>query len=399
MQIFRILGAIFIGLSVVLIAVAVLPMLLGGGGALGGFAVLESMSIVVFTLLPLGIIFFAVGTALTRLLGPSTHSLRGGVAATATVRATRPTSMRVNGRPVLRIDLELAVPGRPPMPVSVRRVVPAGHLLSVAPGAVLAATADPADPRRFAIDWDRVRLQGGASSPLEMLAEATGGAFDPSELTDQLGRMGINLDPLLHADATAVGVDGPMVVDVRTAANDAGGPTPGRPVPLSALLGTAPVAAGAQGPATLPGAWAGGVAAAPGASTPGLGAVSGTWASGPGGVPAAAVPVDAGTLAAAGVAGTGATVDVTGATLSALRAAGVPGRGVIREATDLGIAIGEGRLYRLRLDVIPGDRPGYPVEHVELVPSDSLWRMVTGVTVPLFLDRAQPGRIAVDWSA
>ena len=94
-----------------------------------------------------------------------------------------------------------------------------------------------------------------------------------------------------------------------------------------------------------------------------------------------------------------ATVDVTGATLSALRAAGEPARGVIRGATDLGIAIADGRLYRLQLDVIPETRTGFPVEHVTLVPATSFWRMVTGVTLPLFLDRSEPDRLAIDWSA
>lgn len=96
---------------------------------------------------------------------------------------------------------------------------------------------------------------------------------------------------------------------------------------------------------------------------------------------------------AAPVAGGDATVDVTGATLSALRATGEPGRGVIRGATDMGVAIADGRLYRLQLDVIPEGRPGFAVEHVTLVPAASLWRMVTGVTLPLFLDRTQPSRL------
>ena len=85
-----------------------------------------------------------------------------------------------------------------------------------------------------------------------------------------------------------------------------------------------------------------------------------------------------------------AAVDVTGATLSALRAAGSPRRGVIREATDLGISIGDGRLFRLRLDVIPDGRTGFAVDHVTLVPAASRWRIVTGVTLPLFLDRTEP---------
>jgi hypothetical protein len=94
-----------------------------------------------------------------------------------------------------------------------------------------------------------------------------------------------------------------------------------------------------------------------------------------------------------------ANVDVTGETLSALRAAGMPGRGVIREAGDIGISIGEGRLFRLRLDVIPSEGLGYRLDHIALVPANARWRIVTGVTLPLFIDRSEPARLAIDWSA
>jgi hypothetical protein len=114
-------------------------------------------------------------------------------------------------------------------------------------------------------------------------------------------------------------------------------------------------------------------------------------------VPAAsASPVPVPGLAAGSGTPT-ATVDVTGAALSALRASGTPGRAIIRGSTDLGIAIAPGSLMRLLLDVIPEGRPGYPVEHVSLVPASARFRIVSGVTLQVWIDRADPHRLAIDW--
>lgn len=287
MQIFRVLGTTFLVISVLIVVVTAVPMLSAfGGGGFGGFGMMMALPSVLFTLVPIGIVFLVVANLLKALAGPSLDRFPGAVQATATVRSVTPSSVRVNGQPVLRIDLDLEIVGLPVVPVSVRRAVPREHLPLVSPGAVLPAMADPANPRRFAIDWARAGLAS-------------------------------------------------------------------EPVPASELLGTAPVAmSAASGPASV-------------------------------------------------AAGTGpeASVDVTGATLSALRATGVAGRGVIRAATDMGVAIGDGRLVRLRLDVIPDDRTGFPVEHVALVPDASRWRIVTGVTLPLFFDRTEPTRLAIDWSA
>jgi hypothetical protein len=51
------------------------------------------------------------------------------------------------------------------------------------------------------------------------------------------------------------------------------------------------------------------------------------------------------------------------------------------------------------LDLIPEGRPGYPLEHVALVPGSSSWRMVTGVTLPLYIDRGEPSRNDIDWAS
>jgi hypothetical protein len=379
MQIFRVLGLVFIGLCVLMVIGTALPALaLMGGGGFGGFGnlgVVAAVPAIVFTLLPLGIVFLALWSVFTKVLGPDASKVRGGLPSTATVRATQRTSMRVNGQPVLKVDLDVAVPGRGSVPVSVRRVVPPEHLAAVAVGATLPAVVDPHDPRRVAIDWARVGLAADPSVDLP------GGLGDLSGLMATLDRAGIHLDPALLGGATSMTVDGPTTLELGPE-GPAGGsawattggwaPDGADPVPPSQLLGTEPASGVASGPvsATAFGAGPGVVSAVPGPSATGTPAYR-----------------------------SDANVDVTGQALVALRAAGMPGRGVIREAGDIGISIGDGRLFRLRLDVIPSEGLGYRLDHIALVPADARWRIVTGVTLPLFIDRSEPARLAIDWSA
>jgi hypothetical protein len=369
MQIFRVLGLVFIGMCVLMVIGTALPALaLMGGDGFGGFGnlgVVAAVPALVFTLLPLGIVFLVVWSIFSKVLGPDAAKVRGGLPSSATVRGSQRTSMRVNGQPVFKVDLDVAVPGRGSVPVSVRRVVPPEHLAAVAVGATLPAVVDPHDPRRVAIDWGRVGLPADGGGPVDL-----------SGILATLDRVGIQLDPALLAGATSVTVDGPTTIEVGAdgaAVGDpwASGGGPGAadgagPVPPSQLLGTEP------GP------------------VPGMG-------SGVGSGLASAVPGPSATGTPA--YRSDANVDVTGETLSALRAAGMPGRGVIREAGDIGISIGEGRLFRLRLDVIPSEGLGYRLDHIALVPANARWRIVTGVTLPLFIDRSEPARLAIDWSA
>ena len=182
MQIFRVLGATFLVISVLIAVVTAVPMMSAfGGSGLGGLGAMIALPSILFTLVPIGIVFLVIATVLRGFVGPGPSGIPGAVAATATVRSTAPTTMRVNGQPVLRIDLDLTVGGLPAVPVSVRRVVPREHLATVAPGAVLPAMADPTNPRRFAIDWARVGLPPDPT--------------DLSGVADQLARAGIRLDP------------------------------------------------------------------------------------------------------------------------------------------------------------------------------------------------------------
>lgn len=168
MQIFRLVGAAFLVFSVlIVVVVGVVPMLrVFGGSGVGGFGAMLVLPSILFTLVPIGIVFLVIANVLKGLAGPTPGRIPGAVEATATVRSTSPTSIRVNGQPVQRIDLDLEIVGLPVVPVSVRRTVPREHLGAVAPGAVLPAMADPANPRRFAIDWARVGLPPDPMEPV-----------------------------------------------------------------------------------------------------------------------------------------------------------------------------------------------------------------------------------------
>lgn len=371
MQIFRVLGLVFIGLCVLMVIGTALPALaLMGGDGFGGFGdlgVVAAVPALVFTLLPLGIVFLVLWSVFAKVLGPDAAKVRGGLPSSATVRGSQRTSMRVNGQPVFKVDLDVAVPGRGSVPVSVRRVVPPEHLAAVAVGATLPAVVDPRDPRRVAIDWARVGLAG------DPLADTLGGLGDLSGIMATLDRVGIHLDPALLGGAASVTVDEPTMVEVgadgsRVAGVTGSGMERAEPVPPSQLLGTASGLGSGSGSAS-------------GSASEVMSAVAGPSATG---MPAYR---------------SDANVDVTGETLSALRAAGMPGRGVIREAGDIGISIGDGRLFRLRLDVIPSEGLGYRLDHIALVPANARWRIVTGVTLPLFIERSEPARLAIDWSA
>lgn len=374
MQIFRVLGLVFIGLCVLMVIGTALPALalMGGDGfgGFGGLGVVAAVPAIVFTLLPLGIVFLVLWSIFARVLGPEASKVRGGLPSSATVRATQRTSMRVNGQPVLKVDLDVAVPGRGSVPVSVRRVVPPEHLAAVAVGATLPAVVDPHDPRRVAIDWARVGLPADPSTDLP------GSLGDLSGIMASLDRVGIHLDPALLGGATTVTVDRPTTIEVGpdgVAGGRAWAAGGADPVPPSQLLGTEPLPEPAMGPGI-------------GSALAAAGSVLTSAVPGPSATGTPAYRSDA-------------NVDVTGETLSALRAAGMPGRGVIREAGDIGISIGDGRLFRLRLDVIPSEGLGYRLDHIALVPANARWRIVTGVTLPLFIDRSEPARLAIDWSA
>ena len=101
--------------------------------------------------------FFVIANLLRAAAGPTPTAIPGGVPSIATVRRTSRTSIRVNGQPVLRIDLDLTCVGEAWCRCPCRADGASGSTWRRSRvGATLPAVADPANPRRFAIDWVRV---------------------------------------------------------------------------------------------------------------------------------------------------------------------------------------------------------------------------------------------------
>ena len=78
-----------------------------------------------------------------------------GVAGSATVVAAAQTGALVNFNPVVRLDLLVTLPGRPPYPVAVETVVPQIHLARVQRGASVPVSVAGADPQQVMVDWGR----------------------------------------------------------------------------------------------------------------------------------------------------------------------------------------------------------------------------------------------------
>jgi hypothetical protein len=78
-----------------------------------------------------------------------------GVAGSATVVAATQTGALVNFNPVVRLELLVTVPGRPPYPAAVETVVPQIHLVRVQRGATVPVSVAAADPAQVLVDWSR----------------------------------------------------------------------------------------------------------------------------------------------------------------------------------------------------------------------------------------------------
>jgi hypothetical protein len=78
-----------------------------------------------------------------------------GFDARATVVESRPTGTEVAGEPVVELDITVAIDGRSPYPLSVRRTVPAASSIRLTPGTTLPVKVDPNDQAVVWIDFDR----------------------------------------------------------------------------------------------------------------------------------------------------------------------------------------------------------------------------------------------------
>lgn len=75
-----------------------------------------------------------------------------GTEGTATVAAVRDGGGMVNFQPMMEIDLTVIADGRPPMPVTVKQVVPQAQLAMMQPGKNIKIKFDPENPTMVWID-------------------------------------------------------------------------------------------------------------------------------------------------------------------------------------------------------------------------------------------------------
>lgn len=78
-----------------------------------------------------------------------------GADASATIIEARQTTQMINFEPVIELDLNLIVDGRPPYPLTVCQPVPQLYLAKAQVGGTLKAKVDPADPSAVFLDFAR----------------------------------------------------------------------------------------------------------------------------------------------------------------------------------------------------------------------------------------------------
>ena len=76
-----------------------------------------------------------------------------GIPARATISAIRTTGASINSRPVLLLDVSVAVPGRLAYQATVRNAPPIHLVGMLRPGVGLPVKVDPGRPERLLVDW------------------------------------------------------------------------------------------------------------------------------------------------------------------------------------------------------------------------------------------------------
>jgi hypothetical protein len=282
--------------------------------------------------------------------------------------------MYVNERPMVRLQLNVNVPGRAPYVVQHSEVIPLIALGMITPGSSLPVVVDTVNPQKLVVDWSgetRARaMSAAAMGAYPTVTQATAGMPTPNTLssgtsvpmpntlsgTPQIGQPGAN----------APGID----------------PTSG--VGFAMPMGMMGMSGTIQGQPMI--------------------SFGGT------GVDLSSIYKQ---LAAAGVTITGGMPQMTmGSTsvidarpgdmeahLGQLKGSGRAGTAAVTGAQDMGMAIHGNELTMLELSVTPQDGVAYPARITALVPPAAAGRAVVGGTLPVFIDAANPQNLAIDWDA
>ena len=113
----------------------------------------EAAPILALTFGIIGVVFTLVGFFVTRMGAARQQLLEQGIPGRATVVSAAETGMYVNERPMVKLVLNVAVPGRPPYTVEHSEVVPFIALGMITPGSSLPVAVDQVNPKKLVIDW------------------------------------------------------------------------------------------------------------------------------------------------------------------------------------------------------------------------------------------------------
>lgn len=359
MRLFTIIGVI---LLVVGIGFAAVPFLPGSGGFWGEFRN-EGAGIAALTLIPMGVVFTAIGLYFGRLTAGRSRLLREGIPGEATIVSLDGGSMVVNNiNYLMNFRLLVTVPGRPPYQVTHKQLVPIFSIASLPIGGTVPVMVDTRDPQRLTID-----LAGQAAA----MRHAT--AATAATTTAPTGARPAQVVP--NTLSTMRGAS-PNVFTTEADAAD-----PGWQVATGAI-GTPP-------------------SVAPVVTTAGIGGLTGaTLGAMMGQLRHAGVSIDPAMMAQAAATAGQTTLDASPAGRSVeetLLATGTPGTAFIREANDTGIDVHGDSVVELTLDVTPQGGAPYEVRSASLVPANARARALPGATLSVRIDPTQPDSVAIDW--
>lgn len=148
------IGNIFFFLGVAFLLfdfVAVVVMLLAWLTDLVPGVTASIMGTAMFTLVPLGVVFTAVGAWARKVAARAKWLRENGLSGTAQVVGLSPTGMRINGVPMMQFDLMIQLDGRSPYRATAKALASGGV---VPPGAVVSVRVDPRNPQDVLIEMD-----------------------------------------------------------------------------------------------------------------------------------------------------------------------------------------------------------------------------------------------------
>jgi len=296
--------------------------------------------IIAFVFLTIGVIFTIVGVITTRVAGNTRKLLATGLVGTGTIVNAEDTNVMVNEKPLVKLTLNVQIPGRPAYTVEHREVIPFIGLGQVTLGAQLPVAVDPTNPDKLAIDWSgQTRLRAGLPTPVT----ASGGTSVTPNMLSALGTQTVVPNTLSEPP-----VGGPIGTGQPMAMN---------PVAVNAMLGQ-------------------------------LAAAGVTFAGSPVAVGnSSVVTLDA------------SHADAYQAQLAAMRASGTPGHAVIQSANDLGVAVRGDKLMQFGLQVTPDSGSAYAAQVVGFVPPTAVSRAVVGANVAVRIAPSNPQGVVIDWDA